>query len=163
MGNKLEKRILYGLTIFGLMGLPTLFIKKPVKNWIIAFFIKVCFNILNDSIVRVKLKRITYPVRLFPTIFRINILYDLLLFPLTCVWYNQWTHHSSIKGILIKVLAFSVPMTLIEGAAERYTKLLKYKNWSQWHSFLSISCSFILIRSIVGFINWIDRKLKDDG
>ncbi|WP_442598464.1 CBO0543 family protein [Neobacillus sp. D3-1R] len=157
-----DMKIQYGLLLFGLISLVTM-AKKPVKDWIIVFFFKGFISGFIDSLVINKWNKICYPVRFFPKTFKINILYDLLLFPLSCVWFNQWTMRAPIKEIFLKVFVFSIPMTIIETIAEKKTRLLKYKKWTSWHSLLSLTTTFLMTRGFLGLVRKMDRMLtKND-
>lgn len=156
--RKKDKNILYGLCVFGILSLFTL-IRNPIKDWVIVFSFKAFLTGFVDSFITNKWKSITYPVRLCPKIFKINILFDLLLFPMACVWFNQCTINSSLKGIFTKVFAFSIPMTIIETIAERKTRLLNYKNWTSWHTLISLTFTFLFTRGFMGLIRKLDVLL----
>lgn len=162
MGRSRDEKIQYGLLIFGLLSLITL-IRKPVKDWILCFFFKGFVSGFIDSFVLNKWDKLSYPVRFFPKTFKINILYDLLLFPIACVWFNQWTYRAPIKDIFIKVFFFSIPMTIIETVAEKKTRLLKFKDWTSWHSLLSLTSTFLLTRGFMGLVRKMDAWLLKEN
>lgn len=107
----------------GLISLPFLFKKQPVKDWILIFCLKAFLSGVVDSFVVGK-KKITYPVRLLPKVFRIHAIFDLILFPITCVLYNQMTYHSTFLKTVFKVFIFSIPITFFEVWAEKKTNLI---------------------------------------
>lgn len=150
-----EKQLLRLLTLLGILSLPILFRKQPIKDWILVFALKAFYSGFADSLVVAK-KRIIYPVRLLPNIFNIHILFDLLLFPIACVLYNQITQHSKIFETIYKVFYISTPILLFEIWAEKKTKLIHYKNWNWVYSFLSLNTSFWLVRLAMSFIRKID-------
>ncbi|WP_396652643.1 CBO0543 family protein [Metabacillus sp. KUDC1714] len=88
-----------------------------------------------------------------------NILFDYLLFPILCVFYNQLTFRSNLKGILLKLFLFSIPMTLAEVFFERKTKLIKFnKNWHWYHTLLSETFIMLFVRMFIGLIRIIQSK-----
>lgn len=154
MGKKFEGKLIKTLYFFGIASF-IYFIKKPLsKDWLLVFFIKSYFTSMVDQIV-VKRKLIEYPSR-SPSFFSTSFLFDYLLFPMTCVFYNQLTKDSRIINTIIKVFYFSIPMTIVELWLERNTKLVKYKKGWNWKTtFFSVSASFLLVR----FSMFLIRKL----
>ncbi|WP_420796999.1 CBO0543 family protein [Alkalihalobacterium alkalinitrilicum] len=85
----------------------------------------------------------------------ISFIFDYLIFPITCVYYNQLTFQSKLVGIFFKTLYFSVPMTIIETWLEKNTQLVQYKkSWKWVHSFLSLTGTFLLVRFTMMLIRW---------
>lgn len=153
-----DKNILRFFLLSGLSLLPFLFKRKPIKDWILVFFIKAFYSVFFDTIV-VRKKKVSYPVRLLPKLFDINILYDLVLFPVACVLYNQISFHSKTLKAILQVFLFSIPMTITEVWAEKKTRLIKYhKGWSWYITFISLTLSFWLVRVIMVFIRYIDKQ-----
>lgn len=130
-------------------------IKKPLaKDWLLVFFIKSYYASLIDKLV-VNKGYVQYPSR-FPSKVKTSLLFDYILFPITCVYYNQLTKDSRILQCLLKVLYFSVPMTITEHWLERNTQLVKYKKGWNWKTtFYSLSFSFLLVR----FSMYVIRRL----
>lgn len=152
MGRTFEKNVLRFLFVFGLISFFNLVRKPPVKDSLIIFFLKSYIASLLDTLT-VKKGYVKYPVNLFKT-FNISVLFSYLLFPITCVYYNQITKNSNIFGVILKVIYFSVPMTLVETWLEKNTKLIKYKKGWDWkHSFASISGTFLIVRLLMYVIN----------
>ncbi len=73
--------------------------------------------------------------------FDINIMFDLLVFPVLNVLYNQTSYRSGLAGIISQAILYSVPITILEYWFERYTRLIQYENWSWMHTFLFIAKS----------------------
>lgn len=157
--KKRDMNILKGLLGFGLLALPWLLLRKrPLKDWLIVFLAKGVYTSILDSLV-VKQKRVAYPIRFFGKTFKINILFDYLLFPLVCLFYNQITYHSRLFGILGKALFFSVPMTMMEIGFEKKTKLVTWKKkWSWYHNLLSLTLTFWLDRGMIGLIRKVSNS-----
>jgi hypothetical protein len=155
-----EIYLLRSLFVLGIISFFPLIRKKPAKQmneWIIIFFIKSYISSFLDTIVNKK-GFVSYPVRLFK-IFNISVLFNYILFPLTCVYYNQLTKNSSLQGILTKSLYFSVPMAFFEDILEKNTKLVKYKNgWNSFISFFSITVTFLFVRGVISVIRFLNKE-----
>ncbi|WP_423808705.1 CBO0543 family protein [Pontibacillus yanchengensis] len=126
--------------------------KHPRKDWVLIFFMKCFISSLVDKIT-VSCGWIEYPVRLFPRFLKISVLFDYLLFPLLCVWFNQTSYTSNMKSILLQAFwIYSLPVTIFETWLERKTDLIRYKRWSWFHSLTSLAATFLLVRGIMGLI-----------
>lgn len=149
------------LTILGLVSLPFLFKKKPTKDWIIVFLIKAVYSIFWDTLV-VKYKKVTYPVRLFPKLFKINVAFDFLLFPIACVIYNQLTYRkTNFWEIVLKAFYLSVPIIVIEIWLEKTKGFIKYKDgWNWFISFVTLTLSFWIVRLLMALIRKFDKLEK---
>ena len=101
MANKLEKNILRGFYSLGIMSFVYLLKRPPVKDWIIIFFIKAYVSSILDTFV-VRKGYIIYPYKLAKA-FDVSFLFDYILFPVACVYYNQLTKHGKMINILFKV------------------------------------------------------------
>lgn len=146
-----EKFALHILTILGLSILPFALKREPQKDWIITFLLKAFITVLLGNYV-VSRKWIKYPVRLFPKTFRSSVLYDFLLFPLICVFYNQTTYKSQIPHVILQAFFYSTPLTIIEYWIERKTKLISYIKWTWYYTLFSVTGMFLLVRTIIGLI-----------
>ncbi|QGQ45351.1 CBO0543 family protein [Metabacillus sediminilitoris] len=159
MGHTFEKFVLKGLLIFSMVIFLPLVRKKPIhdmKDWLLVFFLKGYFSSFIDTFV-VKKGFVKYPYNLFK-IFDISVVFNYLIFPLSCIYFNQLTKKSNLVGVISKVLLFSIPMTIIETWFERNTDLIKYKkSWNWKYSFLSINATFLFVRLIIQLV----RKTAD--
>ncbi|WP_309043008.1 CBO0543 family protein [Cytobacillus oceanisediminis] len=54
-----------------------------------------------------------YPVNLFKT-FDVSVLFSYIIFPITCVYFNQLTRTSGKTDILLKCLFFTAPSAFAE-------------------------------------------------
>ncbi|RYI24971.1 hypothetical protein EVU96_25270 [Bacillus infantis] len=158
---KKEKSILYSLLAFGIITLPFSFLRTPRKEWFTVFFLK---GFLSSMIamVAVAYKWIEYPVRFLPKIYRISIIFDYLLFPLTCVWYNQTSYKSNLKGILFQAFfLYSLPMTVTEYWIEKKTQLIDYKKWTWVHTYVSLSLTFLFTRGFMGIVRKLSKNKEE--
>lgn len=151
MRNKLEMNILKALFIISLGLFINLLRKPPIKDWLLVFFLKSYFATFIDNLL-VRKGFLKYPVNLISG-FDISVLFSYLLFPISCVYFNQITKSSSVVDIVKKCLYFSVPSAIAEHFLERNTKLITYKkSWNSYYSFLSIAFSFLIVRAFMGMI-----------
>jgi len=157
----MQKTFLRLLFIFGLLLFLPLIRRKPSKEmneWLIVFFTKGYISSILDTIVYKK-GYIKYPINLFK-FFNISVLFSYLLYPLACVYFNQVTKNSNIIGILIKVLFFSVPMTIAEFFLERKTNLIKYcKGWNSIVSFITLTLTFLLVRGFMAAVRMLNKEV----
>ncbi len=160
MGRKFEKNLIKSLYFFGI-GSFIYSIKKPLaKDWLLVFFIKSYYASLVDQLV-VNKGYVEYPTRI-PSKVKTSLLFDYILFPLACVFYNQLTKDSRILQCLLKVLYFSVPMTITELWLEKNTQLVKYKKgWNWITTFNSLSFSFLLVRFSMSVIRRLFNNKYD--
>nr|WP_323131901.1 CBO0543 family protein [Bacillus infantis] len=94
----------------------------------------------------------TYPVKLVKS-FDVSFIFDYLLYPIACVYCNQVTRTSSLIGILMKALCFSLPMALVEHFFEKRTSLIKFKKgWNSLISFFSLTVTFLISRTFIAII-----------
>ncbi|WP_338129821.1 CBO0543 family protein [Heyndrickxia oleronia] len=127
-----------------------------MRENLVIFFSKGVLATLIDAYV-VGTKRIEYPVRPFPNIFKTNIVYDILFFPLLSVIWVKLSYNDNFWKILLKSLLFSVPMSLGQWYLQKYSKLFKWKKWSPLHTFASVSFTLFTIRGLVGLIKILDK------
>jgi uncharacterized membrane protein YjjB (DUF3815 family) len=157
LSNQFQKNIIRLLFIFGFCSFFNLIRKPPLKDWLLIFFMKSYLATILDTLL-VKKGYLKYPVKLGNN-FNISVLFSYLLFPVSCIYYNQLTKNSSIWGIIFKCFLFSIPFSIVEFWIEKKTNLIKYKkSWTSIHSFVSISFTFLLLRFLIGIIRKYERK-----
>jgi hypothetical protein len=157
----MEKKILNGLFALCMISLPFLFKGSKMKENLVIFFSKGVVATLIDAYV-VGTKKIEYPSRPFPKIFKTNIIYDMLFFPLLSVIWVKLSYGDNLGKILLKSLLFSVPMSVGQWYLEKNSKLFKWKKWSPFHTFGSVSFTLLLIRGFVALLRKLD-KFKTAG
>ncbi|WNB91540.1 CBO0543 family protein [Bacillus sp. NEB1478] len=159
MKKQMEINILRSLFVISLVLFINLIRKPPIKDWLIIFLLKSYISSFLDTLL-VKLGYLKYPVNLFK-IFDISVLFSYLIFPVTCIYFNQMTQNSNIIGTFVKSLLFSAPSTIVEYLIERKTNLIKYKkSWTPIHSFASITATFLFVRLLMILINKISIKQR---
>jgi hypothetical protein len=146
-----EKNILWALFFIGIVTFFRLVRKPPMKDWIIIFLLKGYMSSILDNLL-VKKGYLKYPVSLFKT-FDISVLFSYILFPVTCIYFNQVTKNSGLIAIIFKSILFSLPSAIAENWIEKKTDLIKYKkSWTSIHSFASITSTFLAVRFLMGGI-----------
>lgn len=156
MTQRFEKYTLRFLMVFGLIMFANLMRKPPTKDWLLIFLFKGYISSILDKTIVTK-NKIIYPVKLVKW-FDISFVFDYILFPVVCVYYNQITKSSSLIWIIIKIFYFSIPMTLLEYFFETRTSLIKFRNgWNIYHSFLTMSLSFLVSRAYIALIRNADN------
>jgi hypothetical protein len=93
--------------------------KPPIKDWLIIFLLKSYISSIIDNIL-VKKGYLKYPVKWIKT-FDFSVIFSYLIFPVSCIYYNQVTKNSSVFGIIFKCLLFTLPSTIVELWFERNT------------------------------------------
>ncbi|MCQ6282140.1 CBO0543 family protein [Bacillus sp. EB600] len=151
MKHTLEKNILRVLLIFGIISFINLMRKPPAKDWLLIFLFKGFISTLLDNII-VKKGYIKYPINLFKS-FDISFIFDYLLYPINCVYYNQVTKKSNILGIIVKSFYFTIPMAVTEYFLEKKTSLIKFKNgWNSFTSFWTSSITLLMSRAFIAIV-----------
>ncbi|NHC40598.1 hypothetical protein G6549_11495 [Bacillus sp. MM2020_1] len=152
----MEKKLLNLLTALCVVSLPFLFKGSKMRESLVIFFSKGVLATLVDAYV-VGTKRVEYPVRPFAKIFKTNIIYDILFFPLLSVVWVKISNKDKFWKILLKSLLFSIPMSVGQWYMEKNTKLFKWKKWTALHTFGSVNFTLFTIRGFVGLIKLLDK------
>jgi hypothetical protein len=138
-----------------IVSLPFLFKGSKMRENLVIFFSKGVIATLIDAYV-VGTKKIEYPVRPFPKIFKTNIIYDVLFFPILSVIWVKMSYNDPLGKILMKSFIFSVPMSIGQWYFEKNSRLFKWKKWSPLHTFGSVNFTLFTIRGLVGLLKKID-------
>ena len=123
----MEKKLLNLLTALCVVALPFLFKGPRMRENLVIFFSKGVIAVLIDAYV-VGTKRLEYPVRPFPKIFKTNIIYTILFFPLLSVVWVKLSYNDKLSKILLKSLLFSVPMSIGQWYLKKIRNYLNGKN-----------------------------------
>ena len=136
----MQKKLLRIVLGVGLLLIPFAFKREKLKDWLLIFFLKGYISSFLDQII-VKKKHISYPVRFMSKYFDSSILFDYLLFPLLCVFYNRTSEKSNLHSIFLQSFIYSTPMTVLEVILEKKTNLIRYKkNWNWLITYFNVSC-----------------------
>ncbi|MED4072657.1 CBO0543 family protein [Priestia endophytica] len=150
MSKAFEKGILKFLFFFTLLLCPFLLKRMGMKNFLLTFLLNGLTNGIIDRFV-VNRKLIKYPVRLLKQEFKIHVLFDFLLYPVTSILINETTKKDGVITTVCKTLCFIGGIVLVETWAEKYTKLIRWSSkWNWYYSFLSMAVKSLLNRMIFG-------------
>jgi hypothetical protein len=123
------------------------------RDWTVVFLFKCLLDFIWGSPV-VNLKLLDYPVRLFPEYYNTSILFEIWVFPVLCILYNQVTRKQGLWPIIYYALLFSAGITAIEYPIERHTELIAYLQWSWFTTFYTLTITFLLSRAFIAFYRW---------
>jgi hypothetical protein len=155
-----DRTILNLLTTIGIGGSIFFLLRKKgeIKDWFLIYFIKTLVSTIFDGPV-IKTKYLQYPHRYFPKLFDSNIVFLYIIFPLSCVVYNQFTYKMKPLKSILSVILFSGPMTLVENWLEKNTNLVKYnKGWNGYITFSVLSFTFLLVKGCIEGIRFLEKK-----
>ncbi|WP_160112633.1 CBO0543 family protein [Salicibibacter kimchii] len=140
-----------------LVFLPFTLGKKRVKEWGLIFFATGYLASILAQLA-VKAKKIKYPVRPFPRYFDGNVVYEYLVLPLFCVWFNQSTYHAKIWSIIGTAFLYSSAHTLIEYFVEKKTGAVRWKAWNWLFNTSSLASVLIVSRSVLSLWKWLSKR-----
>ena len=123
------------------------------RDWIVVFLFKGLLDFIWGSPV-VTLNLIKYPIRFLPHYYETNIVFEVWVFPVLCILYNQITRERGFWPIIYYALLFSVVITAIEYPLELYTNLILYLEWSWLTTFVTLTITFLMSRSFIAFYRW---------
>lgn len=123
------------------------------RDWVVIFLYKCVIDFIWGSAV-VNMKLIKYPFRLLPQYYDTSILFEIWVFPVLCILYNQITRQRGIWPIVYYALLFSAAIVAIEYPLEQYTNLIKYQDWSWFTSFYTLTITFLSSRIFIAFYRW---------
>lgn len=158
-----DRTILNLITILGIGGSIFFLLRRKgdLKDWFLIYFIKTFVSTVFDGPV-IKTKYLQYPHRYLPKLFDSNIVFLYILFPLSCVMYNQFTYKMNSLKTILSVFLFSGPMTLLENWLQKNTNLVKYnKGWNSYITFIVLSFTFLLVKGSIEGIRFLDKKIHN--
>ena len=123
------------------------------RDWVVVFLFNSTLDFLWGSPV-VEKKLLEYPDRFLPTYFDTSILFELWVFPILCILYNQVTMRRGIGPILYYAVIFSAGMTAIEYPLERYTNLIHYIDWTWFTTFCALMITFLVSRTFIAIFRY---------
>ena len=148
----MQKKLLRIILGVGLLLIPFAFKREKLKDWLLIFFLKGYISSFLDQII-VKKKQISYPVRFMSKYFDSSLLFDYLLFPLLCVFYNRTSEKSNLHSIFLQSFIYSTPMTVLEVILEKKTNLIRYKKkWNWLITYLTLVVTFLFVRGFIAII-----------
>ncbi|HWO98851.1 MAG TPA: CBO0543 family protein [Bacillus sp. (in: firmicutes)] len=145
--NKAEKAILISSWVI----IPLLLIRFVPKNRIrhaqVPFMFTQVITWFFGLLITEK-GLITYPYRLlFRKSYKSSFTFEYLVFPSLSVFFNLY--YPEKRNILIKALyylSYTSFVTVFELIAVKYTKLIRYKKWNWYWSFITICITYYISR-----------------
>jgi hypothetical protein len=123
------------------------------RDWVVVFLFKCTLDFIWGSPV-VAMKMIEYPDRILPHYYDTSILFELWVFPVLCILYNQITRTRGLTAIVGYAFLFSAGIVALEYPIERYTDLIEYKNWTWFTSLYTLILTFLMSRTFIAFFRW---------
>jgi len=123
------------------------------RDVVVVFLFKSCLDLIAGASVETS-GSITYPVRLLPKYFETPILYELWVFPVLCILYNQITRERVLWPIFYYAVLFGGGIAAVEYPIELYTKLIVYKKWNWMINFAALTLTFLASRLFMAFFRW---------
>ena len=150
--DSMQKKLLRIILGVGLLLIPFAFKREKLKDWLLIFFLKGYISSFLDQII-VKKKQISYPVRFMSKYFDSSLLFDYLLFPLLCVFYNRTSEKSNLHSIFLQSFIYTTPITVLEVILEKKTNLIRYKkNWNWLITYSTLVVTFLFVRGFIVII-----------
>ena len=148
----MQKKLLRIVLGVGLLLIPFAFKREKLKDWLLIFFLKGYISSFLDQII-VKKKHVSYPVRFMSKYFDSSLLFDYLLFPILCVFYNRTSEKSNLHSIFLQSFIYSTPMTVLEVILEKKTNLIRYnKKWNWLITYFTLVTTFLFVRGFIAII-----------
>ena len=139
--------------LIGLLILLFIIDWRYFRDWVVVFLFKCNLDFIWGSPVE-NLDLLEYPVRLLPQYYETSILFELWVFPILCILYNQVTKDKGIGAIIYYAVIFSAGITAIEYPLELYTNLIHYKEWTWFTTFYTLIITFLMSRTFIAFFRW---------
>ncbi|PKG23739.1 CBO0543 family protein [Niallia nealsonii] len=151
--NIFDKNFLRGVSLVAIILLPFLFKKNSLKYGLLAFLLNAITNGWMDQYL-VYHKKLEYPIRFMPKLFKKNVAFDYLLYPTVSVFLNNITEKDGKRMTFVKVLGMILCIFGVEIWATKNTKLIKWKNgWKWYHSIIGLA--------IKSWLNiWVVKMIK---
>ena len=123
------------------------------RDWIAVFLFQGLLNLLWGGAVA-HLKMVEYPVRLFTNYYDSSVFFELWVFPVLGILYNQVTRERGFRAVFGYALLFAAGITAVEYPLELYTGLIKYNTWSFVTSFYTLALSLLISRVFLACYRW---------
>lgn len=148
----MEKVILWGSFIVGIIMLFLSLRKLPLRDWLILFLFTSYISVIAGTVV-VEEGMLDYPVKLFEKHFDSSLQFEMLILPVICLYFYQTSYHSTYTGIFLQGLLYTSILTLVEFLLESYTDVIEYYTWSWIHTFISVFILMIFVRVFIELVN----------
>ncbi|MEK4299348.1 CBO0543 family protein [Oceanobacillus sp. FSL W8-0428] len=92
-----------------------------------------------------------FPMRLFPEIFSVNIVFTLLVLPVSAVLFLYMADRMRFLSRCIMILGIGIAVVFIEKASEQLGWFVHHPDWNHAYSFFGYLLFLVIIRSIFRF------------
>lgn len=123
------------------------------RDWVVVFLFKANLDLLLGSMV-VEQQLIAYPVRFLSGHYDTSLLFEMWVFPVLCILYNQATRERGLGPIFYYAILLSAGITAVEYPLELFTDLIEYINWHWLYTFIGLVAAFLLSRAFIAFFRW---------
>ncbi len=123
------------------------------RDWVVVYLFKTKLDLLIGSMV-VERGLISYPYRFAGSLFDTSLLFEVFVFPVLCILYNQVTREHGLLPVFYYALLFSAGITAVEYVLEIHTDLIVYLNWSWHYTLASLVVAFLASRAFIAFFRY---------
>jgi len=123
------------------------------RDWVVVYLFKTNLDLLVGSVV-VEKQLIHYPYRFAGFLYDTSLLFEVFVFPVLCILYNQVTREHGLLPVFYYALLFSAGITAVEYVLERHTGLITYLNWSWYYTFASLVAAFLVSRAFIALFRY---------
>ena len=145
--NKTEKTIEVSACIISVLLLIKFVPKPRIREASVAFLFKQLITWLFGLIV-VEKNLIKYPFHIFfKKTSRSSFTFEYFVYPSICVLFNLY--YPEKKSYFVKIIyhfSYTSIITMFEMFAVKYTKLIKYTNWTWYYTSITLWLTFYLSR-----------------
>ncbi|WP_077604981.1 CBO0543 family protein [Oceanobacillus sojae] len=92
-----------------------------------------------------------FPMRLFPEIFSVNIVFTLLVLPVSAVLFLYMADRMRFPSRCIMILGIGIAVVFIEKASEHLGWFIHHTDWNHTYSFFGYILFFVFVWSIFRF------------
>jgi len=148
----MDKIILWGALIIGLVMLLFSLRMVPLKDWLIIFLFTGYISVIAGTIVTEE-NMISYPVKILENHFVSSLQFEMFTLPIICIYFYHTTYHSTYIGVFLQGLLYTSVLTLLEFLMETYTNVIQYHSWTWMVTFVTVLILIIFVRAFIIFIN----------
>lgn len=155
-----ERWFLLGFTIICIISLFK-FVPKDKKRdaWVLFLFLQLIT--WPAGLFTVEKGWIEYPIQLLPQTNKYNktsFSFEFFFFPVVAIFFSLYfPRRKNWMIILLYYVGIAGFFTILEGFLERYTALVKYKEWTWYWSFITVVISLVINDSCY---KWFKKGFK---
>ena len=162
MCENVEKDYMVMLLIIGgsLLSILIFVRKKNIRKALLAFFAAQLFT-WPIGLLLTLFGKVEYPIRLFPKAIDSSFLHGYILNPtIYALYYIHYPKHVKLIWRWVYTLTISAIPIFIEIIENKYTNLLKYKNWSAYKTWMLVLIIYFIVRK---YLDWFFNNTAKQG